>query len=202
MTDNAGEQNVIRPCACGDFQSGHTKRQVYALHYDDTNNVRRCWMQRPCAAASLCLQSLGDPAAVEWHTELVFEFATEGRWHDCADRSQSIGDTMVQSIRLQIGCHLCLVHYPRETRRRRKCAAVSNIFGMAQRSAAPSVTESLVSSATTPVELPSVQGSALIASRPAGRLTADGYAGFKPPDNGCSESHGQERLAVIGRSEQ
>src|SRR6266849_4794114 len=79
-------------------------------------------------------------------------------------------------------------HYPREIRRRRKCSTVPSIFGMAQRSAAPSVTESLVSSATTPGELPSVQRNVLIASRPAGRLTADGYAGFKPPDNSCSEN--------------
>jgi hypothetical protein len=82
-------------------------------------------------------------------------------------------------------------HYPRETRRRRKWATVPNIFGMAQRSAAPSVTESLVSSATTPGELASVQRSALIASRPAVRMTADGYAGFKPHDNGCSENHAE-----------
>jgi hypothetical protein len=79
-------------------------------------------------------------------------------------------------------------HYPRETRRRRKCSTAPNIFGMAQRSAAPSVTESLVLSATIPGELPSVQRSAAIASRPAARLTADGYAGFKPPDSGCSEN--------------
>jgi hypothetical protein len=58
-------------------------------------------------------------------------------------------------------------HYPRETRRRRKCSTAPNIFGMAQRSAAPSVTESLVSSGTTLATLPSVQGSAQIASRPA-----------------------------------
>jgi hypothetical protein len=54
-------------------------------------------------------------------------------------------------------------HYPRETRRRQKWATVPNIFSIAQRSAAPSVTESSVSSATTPGERPSVQGSALIA---------------------------------------
>ena len=54
-------------------------------------------------------------------------------------------------------------HYPRETRRRRKWATVPNIFSIAQRSAAPSVTESSVLSATTPGERPSVQGSALIA---------------------------------------
>ncbi len=54
-------------------------------------------------------------------------------------------------------------HYPRETRRRRKWATVPNIFSIAQRSAAPSVTESSASSATTPGEPPSVQSAALIA---------------------------------------
>jgi hypothetical protein len=73
-------------------------------------------------------------------------------------------------------------HYPREAHRRRKCATVPNIYGMAQPSAAPSVTESLVSSGITPGELPSVQRSAPIASRPARRATADGYAHFEPPD--------------------
>jgi hypothetical protein len=73
-------------------------------------------------------------------------------------------------------------HYPREAYRRRKCATVRNILGMTQRSAALSVTESLVSSATTPGELPSVQGSARIASRHARRATADGYCGVTPPD--------------------
>ncbi len=73
-------------------------------------------------------------------------------------------------------------HYPREAQRRRKCSTVHSIFGMEQRSAAPSVTESLVSSGTTPGELPSVQRSALIASRLARRVTADGYFDLKPPD--------------------
>jgi hypothetical protein len=73
-------------------------------------------------------------------------------------------------------------HYPREAHRRRKCSTVHNIFGMAQRSAAPSVMESLVSSGITPGELPSVQRSALIASRPARPATADGYSDFEPPD--------------------
>jgi hypothetical protein len=72
--------------------------------------------------------------------------------------------------------------YPREARRRRKCSTVPKIFGLTQRSDAPSVTESLVSSATTPGEPPSVQRNALIASRPARRATADGYCDFKPPD--------------------
>jgi hypothetical protein len=35
-------------------------------------------------------------------------------------------------------------HYPREVHRKRKCATVPNIFGMAQPRAAPSVTENLV----------------------------------------------------------
>jgi hypothetical protein len=73
-------------------------------------------------------------------------------------------------------------HYPREAHRRRKCATVPNILSMAQRTTAPSVTESLVSSGTTPGEPPSVQRSALSASRPARKATADGYADFKPPD--------------------
>ena len=82
-------------------------------------------------------------------------------------------------------------HYPRETYRRRKCATIPNIFGTTQRSAAPSATESLVSSGTTPGELPSVQRNALIASRPARRATADGYADFEPPDHSCSENHAE-----------
>jgi hypothetical protein len=73
-------------------------------------------------------------------------------------------------------------HYPREAHRRRTCPTVPNIFGMAQRGAAPSVTESLVSSGTTPGELPSVQRSAPIASRPARTATAGGYVGFELPD--------------------
>jgi hypothetical protein len=76
-------------------------------------------------------------------------------------------------------------HYPREAQRRRKCATVANIFGTMQRSAAPSVTESLVSSAITRGELPSVQSDALIASRSARRTTADGYVDFNPSDNSC-----------------
>ena len=74
-------------------------------------------------------------------------------------------------------------HYPRQTYRRRKCATVPNISGTTQQSAAPSVTESLVSSGTTLATLPSVQGSAQIASRPARWVIADGYSDFAPPDN-------------------
>jgi len=70
-------------------------------------------------------------------------------------------------------------HYPRETYRRRKCATIPNIFGTTQRSAAPSVTESLVSSGTTPGGLPFVQKGASIASSSARRPTAGGYSVFK-----------------------
>jgi len=82
-------------------------------------------------------------------------------------------------------------HYPRETYRRRKCATVPNIFGTTQRGGVPSVTENLVLSGTTPGEPRSVPRSALIDSRPARRATADGYADFEPPDNGCSETHAE-----------
>jgi hypothetical protein len=86
-------------------------------------------------------------------------------------------------------------HDPRKIHRRQKCATVLNIIATAQRSVAQSVTEGLVSSGTTPGEPRSVQRSALIASRPARRVTADGCAGFKPPDDSCGENH-----AAISRS--
>jgi hypothetical protein len=82
-------------------------------------------------------------------------------------------------------------HYPREAHRRQKCSIAPNIFAMTQRSGAPSATENLASSGTTAGELPSVQGSALIASRPARRVTADGCADFKPADHSCSENHAE-----------
>jgi hypothetical protein len=80
-------------------------------------------------------------------------------------------------------------HYPRKTPRRQTCATVLNTFGTTQQSVAPSVPENLASSVTTPGEPPSVQRSALIASKPAGKATADGYGCFRPPDSSCSEKH-------------
>ena len=73
-------------------------------------------------------------------------------------------------------------HYPRKAQRRRKCSTAPRIFSIAQRSGAPSVTEGLVSSGTTPAELASVQSRALLASWPARRVTADGYADLRRPD--------------------
>ncbi|SRR6266481_5954110 len=86
-------------------------------------------------------------------------------------------------------------HDSRKIDRRQKCATILNIIATAQRSVAQSVTESLVSSGTTPGEPRSVQRNALIASRPARRVTADGYAGSKPPDDSCGTNH-----AAISRS--
>jgi hypothetical protein len=82
-------------------------------------------------------------------------------------------------------------HYPRKAKRRRKCSTAPNIFSMAQRSGAPSVTEGLVSSGTTPGELASVQRSALLASRPAMKATADGYADLTRPDQAL-QAHEEE----------
>jgi hypothetical protein len=82
-------------------------------------------------------------------------------------------------------------HFVRKAHRRRKCATFPNIFGSAQRSAVRSVTESLVLSGTTPAEPPSVQRSALIASRPSRRATADGYADLKSPDKQLQNQEGQ-----------
>jgi hypothetical protein len=82
-------------------------------------------------------------------------------------------------------------HYPREAYRRRQCTTISNVFEPAQPSIARSVTETLVLSGTTPGELPYVQRSASSASRPARTATADGYAGFTPPDDTCSEDHAE-----------
>ena len=73
-------------------------------------------------------------------------------------------------------------HFPRQVYRRQKCSIMPNITGTAQRSVARSATENSVSSGTTAGEPPSVQGSVLIASRPVRTAIADGYAGFKPPD--------------------
>ena len=80
-------------------------------------------------------------------------------------------------------------HYPRKTHRRRKCTTVPNIFSTAQPSVARSVTDSLVSSGIIAGEPPSVRRDAPIASRPAGKATAVGYAGFTQPDGGLSERH-------------
>jgi hypothetical protein len=74
--------------------------------------------------------------------------------------------------------------YPRKAHRRQQCAAILNISGTAQPSAARSATANLASFDTTPGELPSVQGSALTASCAARKMTVDGCVGFQLPDNG------------------
>jgi hypothetical protein len=79
--------------------------------------------------------------------------------------------------------------YPRKAHRRQQCTTVPNIFLTAQPSVARSVTDSLVSSGIIAGEPPSVRRNAPIASRPAGKATAVGYAGFTQPDGGLSERH-------------
>ncbi len=79
-------------------------------------------------------------------------------------------------------------HYPRKAHRRQQCATLPNIPGTAQPSVARSATESLASSGSTPGELPFVRRSALTASRHARKATADGYAHFTLPDNGCGKT--------------
>jgi hypothetical protein len=101
--------------------------------------------------------------------DLASHYDPEAALHACAkcDREQEV----------------TAKHYPREAYRRRRCSTVPNITGIAQQSAAPSVTESSVSSGTTHGEQPSVQEGALIASRLVKRATAGGYADFEPLDN-------------------
>jgi hypothetical protein len=77
--------------------------------------------------------------------------------------------------------------YPRKTHRRQRCATVLNIFGTAQPSVAPSVTDGSALFDATPAERRSVQRSAPLASNFAMKMTADGYVGFKLPDNGKCE---------------
>jgi hypothetical protein len=79
-------------------------------------------------------------------------------------------------------------HYPRKAQRRQQCATVPNIHVTARPRAARSATEGLASSATTAGKPPSVQGSALTASRRAGTATADDCVAFRRPDNGCDEN--------------
>jgi hypothetical protein len=80
-------------------------------------------------------------------------------------------------------------HYPRKTHRRQRCATVLNIFGTAQPGVARSVTDGSALSDATPAEPRSVQRSARLASHVARKMTADGYVGFKLPDNGkCEKS--------------
>jgi hypothetical protein len=73
------------------------------------------------------------------------------------------------------------------SRRRQQCVTAPNIPGKAQPTAALSATESLASYGNIPAEQPFVQRSALTASRHARKATADGYAGFTPPESGWDE---------------
>ena len=106
--------------------------------------------------------------------DLAGHYDTEGQFHACAKCDGQDASTH---------------HYPREAHRRPKCATASNILGTALPSVARSVTESLVSSGTTPGEPHSVQRSVLIATSSVRKATANGCVDFTPPDNGCGENH-------------
>lgn len=100
--------------------------------------------------------------------DLAGHFDPKGELHACAkcDSQQRAGTDQ----------------YPRKAHRRQKCTTVPSIFLAAQPHVARSVTDSLVSSGIIAGELPSVRSGAPIASRPAGRAIAIGYAGFTRPE--------------------
>ena len=72
--------------------------------------------------------------------------------------------------------------YPRKVHRRQQCEAFPNNPGTARPSGARSAVESSALYATTPGEPPSVRRNALIASRRARTVTADGCIDFKQPE--------------------
>ena len=84
------------------------------------------------------------------------------------------------------------MHHPLEYYRRRKCSIVPKLFNVPQRSAAPCVAGSSVSSGTIPGDRPSVRRSAPNASRFVGKMTADGCGPFTP-----AETHSKEPLAAL-----
>ena len=80
--------------------------------------------------------------------------------------------------------------YPRQAKRRQKCAAIPNIPTPAQPSVARSAKANSASSGTIPGGPRSVQRSALTASGPVRNVTADG----------CSGANLHERHATNSRS--
>ena len=78
--------------------------------------------------------------------------------------------------------------YPRKVHRRQQCEAFPNNPGTARPSGARSAVESSALYATTPGEPPSVRRNALIASRRARTVTADGCFDFRPPDSDRGEA--------------
>jgi hypothetical protein len=79
-------------------------------------------------------------------------------------------------------------YHPRKIHRRQQCETFPNNPGTAQPSGARSATESSASYDTTPGEPPSVRRNALIASRRARTVTADGCFDFRPPDSDRGEA--------------
>ena len=84
------------------------------------------------------------------------------------------------------------LNYPLDPYRRRKGSIVPKLFNIPQRSSAPCVTASSVSSGTTPGDRLSVRGSGLNASRFVEKVTAHGCGSFKP-----AEAHSKDLLAAL-----
>ncbi len=143
---------------------------------------RRDHVLSACHGKERLLRRLGSPQMrVElctrcpyWQRDLAGHYDPEGVLHVCAtyDRQHDVSAN----------------HYPRKAHRRQQCATFPNIPGTAKPSAARSATESLASFGTTAGEPPSVQRSALSASRHARKATADGYVNSTLPDNGRGET--------------
>jgi hypothetical protein len=92
-------------------------------------------------------------------------------------------------------------HYSREAHRRRQWSPTHPTISMIPQGVAPFAKDVLVSSAITPGELPSVQRSASIASRPEGRATTAGCADSAPPDGGYRVATGISCGTAIGNRE-
>jgi hypothetical protein len=144
-------------------------------------------MQRPCAAAPVCQRSLGDPSRRAEH-RIIFEFVTRVAGMIASIDPQSIGHHGAMDLSSD-RCHLCLVNYPRRPQEAKMCSVPC---WMAQRRLRHC--DGKFGPPLLPGELPC---SRKCADRQGPRrLTADGYAGFKPPDNGCGVIGCSEPLAV------
>jgi hypothetical protein len=86
-----------------------------------------------------------------------------------------------------------------KTPRRQQCVTARNIPGTTQPCVARSAAENLASSGTIRAEPPSVQRSALTASRHVCKTTAAGYVDFTPSDNGRSENRAASRCSDADR---
>jgi hypothetical protein len=109
----------------------------------------------------------------------------------CSQRPYTPGDLAgLYDLRAKCdgGQRVSINYHPYKAQRRQQCVTTSNISGMVQQSVARSATEGLASYGGTPAKPRSARRNALTASRHARKVTADGYFGFTPPENGCGET--------------